>query len=194
METSMDSLMITSSSQEKREDNNNSLEESSWTFYIQDFLCENDTGNNKSSLSSSSNNNSCYDEIRASSAVQISNYQNDGRLNVNYERSKRNNNNNKKKNSRKRKVFNQGASMDDDLEDTASSPLNSPNKVSYMKDFEMKQKELSNAYLEEVERKRSSSRKFDVGEDNGDITELKKRGLCLVPLSSVANYFSYKLS
>ncbi|GAA0183174.1 hypothetical protein LIER_42353 [Lithospermum erythrorhizon] len=174
-------LMIASSSKEKRVDNDhNSPEESSWTFYIQDFLCEDDN-NSLSSYSCYEMSDSLLSDA-AAPAVKDPNYQKDGGLNVNYETSKRKT----KRTIFRKQIVTHGAAMDEDLEDTASSPVNSP-KVSYMNNFEIKQKELPNVYQEEVGRKSSSSR----DEVGGDITELKKRGLCLVPLSNVANYFSY---
>ncbi|XP_039131418.1 vascular-related unknown protein 1 isoform X2 [Dioscorea cayenensis subsp. rotundata] len=70
---------------------------------------------------------------------------------------------------------------DDSLEDTASSPANSP-KVS------------------ELSQRRNDDKKDDVSEEKHDVngldfiestneyTELQKRGLCLVPLSMFLNY------
>ncbi|KAJ8555989.1 hypothetical protein K7X08_022747 [Anisodus acutangulus] len=78
------------------------------------------------------------------------------------------------------------AAVDDDLEDTASSPVNSP-KVSYMDEFFIKsQKGKSPARI--LEGKGNSSGQtmtsgLNVSTKENDRTELKKKGLCLVPIS-----------
>ncbi|KAJ8534460.1 hypothetical protein K7X08_016188 [Anisodus acutangulus] len=138
-----------------------SLEESSWTFYFQDFMSNNNNYNEQTSL--------CSDEFTNKNGV----------LNIND-----NENNNKNFVFKKRKM--KGAAVDDDFEDTASSPVNSP-KVSYMNEFCIKsQKGKSAASI--LEGKGNSSGQMmtsglNVSTKENNYTELKKKGLCLVPIS-----------
>ncbi|CAN4094178.1 unnamed protein product [Withania somnifera] len=84
---------------------------------------------------------------------------------------------------------------DPDLEDTASSPVNSP-KLSNFKQMEMNYRRTENStgnYL----RNEGSPRHFqemktvergNISLENTGYTDLKKKGLCLVPLSMLVNY------
>ncbi|XP_027911147.1 vascular-related unknown protein 1-like [Vigna unguiculata] len=83
-------------------------------------------------------------------------------------------------------------SQDDPLEDTASSPVNSP-KVRDLNPGEMSSRKdddqlgkgfTSSEHYSDL--KRDDELKFNG--KNVDCTELKKRGLCLVPLSLLVNY------
>ncbi|XVE85640.1 hypothetical protein DITRI_Ditri17bG0106800 [Diplodiscus trichospermus] len=88
---------------------------------------------------------------------------------------------------------------DDSLEDTASSPLNSP-KVSDLKPNDMNPRNkgedqthsslgneaASENHDSEIQIEEESKMDFDHGKN--DCTELKKRGMCLVPLSMLVNY------
>ncbi|KAK4344533.1 hypothetical protein RND71_034709 [Anisodus tanguticus] len=113
-----------------------SLEESSWTFYFQDFMSNNNNYNEQTSL--------CSDEFTNKNGV----------LNIND-----NENNNKNFVFKKRKM--KGAAVDDDFEDTASSPVNSP-KVSYMNEFCIKsQKGKSAASI--LEKKKNSGTEAPAG-------------------------------
>ncbi|KAH1097859.1 hypothetical protein J1N35_014780 [Gossypium stocksii] len=69
---------------------------------------------------------------------------------------------------------------DHSLEDTASSPVNSP-KVKEITGSEI----YPEIQIEEEEKKK----KIENGMKNNDCRELKKRGLCLVRLSMLVNYF-----
>lgn len=92
--------------------NYDSQEESSWTFYFQDFMSNNNNSNEQNSL--------CSNELQIN--------KNNG-LDI-YENSNNNNNNNTNKFVfKKRKMKGVAREVDDDLQDTASSPVNSP-KVS----------------------------------------------------------------
>ncbi|KAL5730894.1 hypothetical protein ACHQM5_003678 [Ranunculus cassubicifolius] len=80
--------------------------------------------------------------------------------------------------------------FDEELEDTACSPNNSP-KVTYFKQFNTQptNKDKGNASgfysnLQGTERRQLG---FTIGNGN-EITELNKRGLCVVPLSAFRNY------
>ncbi|GLU23580.1 hypothetical protein SLE2022_395730 [Rubroshorea leprosula] len=90
---------------------------------------------------------------------------------------------------RKRKT--KGAFVDDDLEDTASSPANSPKVFDQPKNFNKDAKQ--NNTMNISHDKASSSghteerNKVDYNErDNDD--EIKKKGLCQFPLSMIVNY------
>ncbi|KAG2397313.1 hypothetical protein LR48_Vigan08g118400 [Vigna angularis] len=84
-------------------------------------------------------------------------------------------------------------SEDDPLEDTASSPVNSP-KVRDLNPAEMSSRKDDDDELGKglkssehySDKKRDDKLKYNG--KNGDCTELKKRGLCLVPLSLLVNY------
>ncbi|XP_054817271.1 vascular-related unknown protein 1-like isoform X3 [Prosopis cineraria] len=99
--------------------------------------------------------------------------------------------NGKKRLSFKKRKKDRATMVDDALEDTASSPLNSP-KVLHENRSD-KPKRMEDIRLSEE--KRSISGEGEAKKEMGfmgresDYTELKKRGLCLVPLSVVVNYF-----
>ncbi|XVF03063.1 hypothetical protein REPUB_Repub04eG0228500 [Reevesia pubescens] len=90
---------------------------------------------------------------------------------------------------------------DDSLEDTASSPVNSP-KVSDLKSNDMNPrkredqaahsflgKETASENYSEIQiEEENKMMKFDNDGNKNDCTELNKRGLCLVPLSMLVNY------
>ncbi|CAN4097204.1 unnamed protein product [Withania somnifera] len=76
-----------------------------------------------------------------------------------------------------------GAAVDDDLEDTASSPVNSP-KVSYMDELCINsQKGKSSASLLEGNGQQIMTSGLNISTKENGCTELKKKGLCLVPIS-----------
>lgn len=104
----MDNSSICNSfSNYSKKNSNNSQEESSWTFYFQDFM--------------SNNNNNNYDEQNSLCSYELLTNKNLDNINEN--------NNNSKSIFKKRKMKGASREVDDDLEDTASSPVNSP-KVS----------------------------------------------------------------
>ncbi|KAJ4976283.1 hypothetical protein NE237_001389 [Protea cynaroides] len=75
---------------------------------------------------------------------------------------------------------------DDDLEDTASSPCNSP-KVSELSRLHMnRRKRDDNIGSSQGKGGKQIDERNELGLING--TELKKRGLCLVPVSMIMNY------
>ncbi|XP_024992065.1 vascular-related unknown protein 1-like [Cynara cardunculus var. scolymus] len=88
---------------------------------------------------------------------------------------------------------------DDSLEDTASSPVNSPKVGSQQMGFnQIKVDDIIQNSLEkgggfdghlQLQKREDQSREmvFDQDNNNGN-TDLRKRGLCLVPLSMLANY------
>ncbi|OIW21030.1 hypothetical protein TanjilG_28256 [Lupinus angustifolius] len=142
---------------------NESLEESGWTMYFDDFFNNNrniieDGGCNSMSFSGVDSSSTSLVSDAASLATQ--------KLAENFLMSK---NGNRSLSLKKRKKI-RTAFVDDSLEDTASSPVNSP-------------KEKGNTSEQRDEREELSLN----GKDS-ECTELKKRGLCLVPLSMLANY------
>ncbi|KAJ4837498.1 hypothetical protein Tsubulata_029920 [Turnera subulata] len=90
-------------------------------------------------------------------------------------------------------------SYDDSLEDTASSPVNSP-KVSDLTPIDMHHRKTTDQYfnsslgkggnLEHYGGLAETDGRCEMSTLNGksDYTDLKKRGLCLVPLSMLVNY------
>ncbi|KAL0001723.1 hypothetical protein SO802_015504 [Lithocarpus litseifolius] len=81
-------------------------------------------------------------------------------------------------------------SVDDSLEDTASSPVNSP-KVSDLSPVTIhprKGKEHTLEHYPELQADERSEVNYS-GKNINDCTDLRNRGLCLVPLSKLVNYF-----
>ncbi|KAK4420534.1 Vascular-related protein 1 [Sesamum alatum] len=163
-------------------------EENGWTAYLQDSSC----ANNGSFISSSPS--------LVSDAAWNGSDKNNNNNNVNHVR--RLNFKNLKKGCNNHKRYSCG---DDDLEDTASSPVNSP-KVSSLKEmvevnyrrlddhvvagnFLGKQSSSNNLSKVRGDEKNGKefveSRKIDDDEYHVD---LRKRGLCLVPMSALMNY------
>ncbi|XP_019432201.1 PREDICTED: uncharacterized protein LOC109339244 [Lupinus angustifolius] len=162
---------------------NESLEESGWTMYFDDFFNNNrniieDGGCNSMSFSGVDSSSTSLVSDAASLATQ--------KLAENFLMSK---NGNRSLSLKKRKKI-RTAFVDDSLEDTASSPVNSP-KVSF--DNQLWKEKLKKE-IDFSQEKGNTSEQRDEREElslNGkdsECTELKKRGLCLVPLSMLANY------
>ncbi|KAF4382636.1 hypothetical protein F8388_015464 [Cannabis sativa] len=93
-------------------------------------------------------------------------------------------------------------SSDDSLEDTASSPVNSPKVGDLKRAIDMKNKHAGDHFLENNSLgKRSGTLEYysemqgseersvvDFNEPINECIDLKKRGLCLVPMSMLVNY------
>ncbi|OAY55464.2 vascular-related unknown protein 4-like [Manihot esculenta] len=192
------------------EDDHSCDEESGWTMYFEDFFAQ--RNNNKSDINGE---NSCFSyDIETSSLVSDAATLVMKKKN-NYFYNNNNNNGeaadaavglsiNSRLSFKKRK--NKGALVADDaLEDTASSPVNSPKIYDLIMMNQLnkntKQREKmgvisSSPSLQEKEGRKAMTEQREerredlglIGRESG-ITELKKRGLCLVPLSMVVNYF-----
>ncbi|CAL2254511.1 unnamed protein product [Prunus armeniaca] len=179
---SMNSMMRKSlSSDNTRATSHESPEESSWTMYLEDFLTSNnDDGDDgeRSSFSSYGYENSSIISDAASAVTRKLSAINgevlgfDNRSSFEFDR-------------RKTKED----LLDDALEDTASSPVFNLNQSDVRPTQQNNNTDIS--YTE----KGSASGLVDernelgfIGREN-DSTDLKKRGLCLVPFSMVANYF-----
>ncbi|KAE8679126.1 Electron transfer flavoprotein alpha isoform 1 [Hibiscus syriacus] len=155
---------------------NESPEESSWTMYLQDFSNNNndtiDVNDNGSILSHTDHRSSSLIPDAACSAA--------GRHVFGAALD-----------HKKRRIKRPSSSgfVDRDLEDTATSPANSPEVYDLVNKFDQQK----NAMGISQGIKGGASGKindelmsFDGGEDVNN--ELKKKGLCLVPLSMVVHY------
>ncbi|KAH0755051.1 hypothetical protein KY290_025321 [Solanum tuberosum] len=151
-------------------------EESGWTTYLEDFSMK-QRENNYSSSSDHDNNSFGSPSLLSDAASHAAWKQNSQspmsgspflkRLNL-------------KKQKRNNKI------SDPDLEDTASSPVNSP-KVSNFKQMDINYRtENSSGQFQEMKRVERNNKSFD-GKDNNGYIELKKKGLCLVPWSMIVN-------
>ncbi|KAL0553830.1 hypothetical protein IC582_007734 [Cucumis melo] len=160
-----------------------SPEDSGWTIYFEDFLNSNNSNSHNQSLTSFSSSHFSLDVNDAASSIahhklphdhndQVAvqpefGYKDDDHINV----------------FKKRKMIKELFVKDEALEDTASSPVNSP-KVSCSTYFS-KNQDKDNLIVPEVEERKEMGDLIEIG---NKYTELKKRGLCLVPLSMVLNY------
>ncbi|XP_009765220.1 vascular-related unknown protein 1-like [Nicotiana sylvestris] len=140
-------------------------EESGWTTYLDDFSLMNQRENR------SSNSEDDCPSLLSDAASHVK------RLNL--------------KKSRNKKI------SDPDLEDTASSPVNSP-KVSSFKQMDINYRRTENNSGNFLGNERSSrqiiqemqnvERGHSISSENNGYTDLKKKGLCLVPLSMFVNH------
>ncbi|XWS09844.1 hypothetical protein CRYUN_Cryun39dG0024400 [Craigia yunnanensis] len=159
-----------------------SPEESSWTMYFEDFSNNNSIDMNinyqTSSLVSDAASSAARRHVFGTSSDKSCN-----RL------------------SFKKKKTKEDGLVDDDLEDTASSPANNPKVCNLVKvnhfDKNLKQKHAMD--ISQVRNKLPLRKEVvqDIDETNDELgfigrendgTKLKKRGLCLVPLSVVVHY------
>ncbi|KAH7546662.1 hypothetical protein FEM48_Zijuj01G0225400 [Ziziphus jujuba var. spinosa] len=185
MENSINSTGKSSSSTNTRRSYDESPEESSWTMYFDDFLVHTSSTEHGSS-SSCGESSSLISDAGSSVAKKLAAEKAEvvGLTMVDRGCSRLS--------FKKRKT--KAAVVDDALEDTATSPVNSP-KVCNQRQLEIKPKEKGNTLISQ-ERGNSSGkmdeRSDQVGfmerENDCTETELKKKGLCLVPLSMVVNY------
>ncbi|KAI3928419.1 hypothetical protein MKW98_024020 [Papaver atlanticum] len=166
-------------------------EESGWTGYFEDYSnCSSITSSDFGSSSMVSDAASCAAWKKKNHAL----VNDDVRLVL--EKSCKNliifnsNTNNKKRRSRV---------VDDSLEDTASSPVNSP-KVSETRELDVMSSPAKNVYESNIDisqgkRRILSDHCFDMqfkdekrNAIGNECTELRKRGFCLVPMSMLVNY------
>ncbi|PIA31955.1 hypothetical protein AQUCO_04700076v1 [Aquilegia coerulea] len=162
-------------------------EESGWTSYFDDYF----TNNNREF----SSNTDCFSDFGSSSLVSdaASGTHVGLKFSENMERSTSRQISFKKRRTRDVVAF------DDALEDTASSPVNSP-KVSDLKrqvyvnprkkdgNIDSSQgKNNTSVHCTEFQTDKNINELGPFGREN-EFTQLKKRGLCLVPLSMLVNY------
>ncbi|KAB2615709.1 hypothetical protein D8674_022297 [Pyrus ussuriensis x Pyrus communis] len=186
---SRNSMIGRGNSSDTRTTPQESPEESSWTMYLQDFMTTNsqdDDDDERSSFSSYGYENCSIISDAGSSVTRkftingevlgfgvVGGYNRSG---VMFKR-------------QPKEVL-----LDDALEDTATSPVNSP-KICNLSRSTV-EPTLQKDYIDIPNaEKGSTSGRVDERNESGfigresDCTELKKRGLCLVPFSTVANYF-----
>ncbi|XP_058071370.1 vascular-related unknown protein 1-like [Magnolia sinica] len=169
------------SSTNKPLSSSSSYEESGWTTYLDDLLPE---GDKETCVCS---NGYRISSSLISDAASCAAWKLDDRAECSAQASERF----KKLNFKKRRTR---VLDDDSLEDTASSPVNSP-KVSELQQKGMKpnKKEADGSSFQEKEVGSSNWRDVPAVERNeldfieNDYSELKKKGLCLVPLSMLVN-------
>ncbi|KAM7278836.1 hypothetical protein ACFE04_005970 [Oxalis oulophora] len=157
MENSMGSMSkVSYDNKESSKEEEEEEEESGWTMYLQDFSIQNyddvDYSNNINIVEEEED----YDDNSFATSSKGKKFSE-----MLLKRKKTYNNKNDKR------IF-----LDDDLEDTATSPVSSP-KVS------------GNTFSDH--RRRIGDEMGFIGGER-ECTELKKKGLCLVPLSLVSKY------
>ncbi|KAF9672961.1 hypothetical protein SADUNF_Sadunf11G0098800 [Salix dunnii] len=202
MENSVSCKPISSDDDDDEKTTDDSFEESGWTMYFEDFFAQNnnredhDFNDHVSFSYNHDHGSSSMVSDAASLAVKKSAGDHLGEkvagLPVDNKSFKHN------LSFKKRRA--RGALLDDSLEDTASSPVHSP-KVNggtmisqYRRSTKQKDKTGVSQVITISEDKRSASSHIDMRSDLGfilsesDDTELKRRGLCLVPLSMAVNY------
>ncbi|PON61434.1 CTD small phosphatase-like protein [Parasponia andersonii] len=180
-------------------------EESSWTMYLEDFWLQNNSDHHQQSsvLISSS---ACESSLISDAGSSVSNKKlTDKTLeDVNARLNIMNSRRCSRLSFKKRKTKEANLGLDDSLEDTASSPVNSPKvfNLSLLDHVKSKEKgidqrnnmseEINGSTSGQIEHERSvcDDQQLDrIGSIESDrYTELKKRGLCLVPLSMLVNY------
>ncbi|KAI3988218.1 hypothetical protein MKX01_012007 [Papaver californicum] len=176
---------------------NEEEEESGWTGYFEDFSnCSSTTSSDFGSSSMISDADSCAAWKKKNHGL-VNNIHDDVRLVL--EKSCKNlsifNTTNKKKRRSSSRV------VDDSLEDTASSPVNSP-KVRETRELDVISPDMnvyeSNIHISQGKRRLLSDHCLDmqfeddkrnaIGREINECTELRKRGFCLVPMSMLVNY------
>ncbi|XP_021847309.2 vascular-related unknown protein 4-like [Spinacia oleracea] len=91
--------------------------------------------------------------------------------------------------SKKRKTM-EPAYVDHDLEDTASSPVQSP-KVNHLNVFYMNSKEMDSRDISQMPGNGETPEQAGDSTNTSSLeTELRKKGLCLIPTSMLLNYLS----
>ncbi|GMY31388.1 Lysine-specific demethylase [Fagus crenata] len=181
MENSMNSMSKALVSKERTSE---PAEESGWTMYFEDLLVNNNNNNENSYSSSGVETASLVSDAASLAGKRYESIERHGGLAMVKSSSKR-------LSFKKRKT--KGANLvDDALEDTASSPLNSP-KVCEPNEMDLNAIRNENTGISQEKRSASGqiyerSELGFIGRDS-DCTELKKKGLCLLPLSMVVNYF-----
>ncbi|KAI4333824.1 hypothetical protein L6164_018585 [Bauhinia variegata] len=150
-------------------------EESGWTTYFEDFFSNNNNSERCSVSSDVANNSSMVSDATSLAAKKFSGREKGDEFLV------RTSSFNKRKKTK-------AALLDDALEDTASSPVNSP-KVFQGNQFNKPNQE----EVDFSQEKGSTSGQYERQElgfkgRDSDCTELKKKGLCLVPSSMVVKY------
>lgn len=188
----MDDSMSSTNYMSQQSISSNSCEESGWTYYFEDFLANNDYDNNMDDSQEEQQTS-----LFSSSAYQNSSMVSDAAMR-------------KLSDSKliaKHKKFYAKKFVDEELEDTAISPSHSP-KVNdlnhlYMKSKELVTQDVGQAYnsnnfqryqmkdkcisfpREEGQASQHAGERNDMGFLE---TQLRRKGLCLVPMSMLLNH------
>ncbi|KAL9366321.1 hypothetical protein Peur_037520 [Populus x canadensis] len=197
MENSMSCKPVISSSSNEKTTDHDSFEESGWTMYFEDFFAQNneeDHNHDRYEHGSFSYDHDRSPSLVSDAASLVVKKSAGDHLGEQVVGLPINNNRSFKYSLSFKKKRTKGALVDDALEDTASSPVNSPKVYDDMmiNQYKRNTKQKDNKEISQDEG--SASRQVDKRSDFGfigggsDNTALKKRGLCLVPLSMVVNY------
>ncbi|XP_071906331.1 vascular-related unknown protein 4-like isoform X2 [Coffea arabica] len=188
MENSVTSRNKALSSSNNEKTTEDSPEESSWTFYLQDFQCDHHHDHDNTGSVSYNSCESCPSLVSDAFSSAARNAPDD--IEAAVFASARSNCKNLSFKRRKAKAS--AVLNDHDLEDTASSPANSP-KVSSLNQLNHTRNDKDNINVSEANVCRKNSTAEEAGsaahEEKNNQSELKKRGLCLVPVSTLTNYF-----
>ncbi|XP_027344195.1 vascular-related unknown protein 1-like [Abrus precatorius] len=158
-----------------------SSEESGWTKYFDDFLNNHNIDDHKCYVSfSGADHNTSSSLVSDATPLVAAKKLNDST------QAKEHCNGSSLKKRKKIKT----ALVDDDLEDTASSPINSPKVLYENQLYQAKQKEEMELYQEngKTSGERDERKELCFNGSDSDHTELTKKGLCLVPLSMIVRY------
>ncbi|TYJ05521.1 hypothetical protein E1A91_A12G169700v1 [Gossypium mustelinum] len=151
----MEDYSINSSIHKSAISKDDSVEESGWTAYFEDF------SNHQQQKDSYSYSFDCDSSLISDAATAWKSPHNIDHHHHVFPKKLR------FKKTRTKEIYEE----DDSLEDTASSPVNSPKGKETATDIQIEEE---------------NKLKFRYGKN--DCTELNKRGLCLVPFSMLANY------
>ncbi|TKY48751.1 hypothetical protein E2542_SST26173 [Spatholobus suberectus] len=165
-------------------------EESGWTSYFEDFSM----GMEQQSYCSSLGGSSLVSDAASCAAWKLSHHNH--LVSYSSHVRVRDPSNVSKKKLCFKKTRTQQISNDDPLEDTASSPVNSPKvgdlKVSSKIDAQLNGSTSRGREFQSENYPKLQTHECDINFNGNNIecnTDLKKKGLCLVPLSMLVNYY-----
>ncbi|KAM3320808.1 hypothetical protein P3S67_008010 [Capsicum chacoense] len=168
-------------------------EESGWTTYLEDFSLMNNYQSDQNYRSSSccdDDNFGSHYSLLSDAASNIAPWKNNNYCNTNYNDQLVENDECSPKKLNLMKLPRNKKINDPDLEDTASSPVNSP-KVSNFRQMEINYRRKENSsgnFLGSEGCSRQLQEMQKVERENNGYTDLKKKGHCLVPISMFINY------
>ncbi|MBA0563319.1 hypothetical protein Goshw_017299 [Gossypium schwendimanii] len=177
----MEDYSINSSIHKSAISKDDSVEESGWTAYFEDFSNNNHHQQQQDSYSYSFD---CGSSLISDAATAWKSPHNIDHHHHVFPKKLR------FKKTRTKEIYEE----DDSLEDTASSPVNSPKVSDELKPNDMNPRKredqahssLGKETATDIQIEEENKLKFRYGKN--DCTELNKRGLCLVPFSMLANY------
>ncbi|CAN1843701.1 Vascular-related unknown protein 1 [Linum perenne] len=173
-------------------------EESGWTGYFEDFCCDQDADAASMSLCSSSMVSDASSLPAAMNHHNINNKKNSSSLPLHQIHLYSGNHNAvlpKKLNFKNRRARDISSIADDSLEDTASSPVNSPKVVMDFRQIEINPRMTTSGgnidpfgTTTSMGNKEEEMRMNYNDNNKEECTDLKKKGLCLVPMSMILHY------